>query len=215
MDEKDIDRFTVRGQYGPGKVRGQEVPGYREEEGIPPDSNTPTFFAAKFYVENWRWAGVPFYIRTGKRLPKRITEIAIVFRKPPLRLFRQASGLLEPNILLWTIQPDEKIALRFNLKYPYSDDRIDSASMVLNYQETFKTAPHDPYERLLMDCMKGDLTLFARQDGVEAMWQIVDPIINRWENMALHDFPNYAAGTWGPPEADLLLKREGHRWITQ
>jgi len=214
MDETYIDRFTVRGQYGPGKVKGQEVPGYREEESIPPDSNTPTFFAAKFRIENWRWAGVPFYIRTGKRLPKRITEIAIVFRHPPLRIFGKASDLLEPNILLWTIQPDEKIALRFNIKYPYSDDQIYSTNMVLNYQEVFKITPHDPYERLLIDCVKGDLSLFARQDAVEAMWEIVDPIIARWESVPPREFSNYAAGTWGPPEADALMKQEGRNWIT-
>ncbi len=214
MDERYIDRFTVRGQYGPGQVRGQEVVGYREEEAIPPDSKTPTFFAAEFHIENWRWAGVPFYIRTGKRLAKRITEIAIVFRHPPLKLLGKTPGLLEPNMLLWTIQPDEKIALRFNVKYPYSDDQIYSANMLLNYQEIFKTTYHDPYERLLIDCVKGDLSLFARQDGVEAMWKIVDPIIARWESIPPRDFPNYAAGTWGPPEADLLIKQEGRRWIT-
>jgi glucose-6-phosphate 1-dehydrogenase len=204
----------VRGQYGPGKVKGQEVPGYRDEEGIPPDSNTPTFFAAKFCIENWRWAGVPFYIRTGKRLPKRITEIAIVFSRPPLKIFGKASDFLEPNILLWTIQPDEKIALRFNIKYPYSEDQIYSTSMVLNYQEVFKMTTHDPYERLLIDCVKGDLSLFARQDAVEAMWEIVDPIITRWESIPPREFPNYVAGTWGPPEADAVMKQEGRNWIT-
>jgi glucose-6-phosphate 1-dehydrogenase len=214
MDETYLDRFTVRGQYGPGKVNGQEVPGYREEEGIRPGSNTPTFFAAKFHIENWRWAGVPFYIRTGKRLPKRITEIAIAFKKPPLRLFGEASDHLEPNILLLTIQPDEKISLRFNVKFPYSIHKIYPANMVLNYHETFKTVTHDPYERLLIDCMKGDLTLFARQDGVETMWEVVDPIIARWDRIPPVHFPNYAAGTWGPQEADLLMKREGHYWIT-
>jgi glucose-6-phosphate 1-dehydrogenase len=214
MDETYIDRFTVRGQYGPGKVNGQEVPGYREEEGIPPGSNTPTFFAAKFYIENWRWAGVPFYIRTGKRLPKRITEIAITFKKPPLGLFGQASGQLKPNILLLTIQPDEKISLQLNVKFPYSVHKIYPANMVLNYQETFKTITHDPYERLLIDCMKGDLTLFARQDSVEVMWEIVDPIIDRWEKVPPTHFPNYSAGTWGPPEADLLMERDECYWIT-
>ncbi len=214
IDEKYIDQFTVRGQYGPGEVKGGKVSGYREEKGIPPDSNTPTFFAAKFHIENWRWAGVPFYLRTGKRLSRRITEIAIVFKQPPLKLFRKTCSPLEPNILLLTIQPDEKIALRFNVKYPYSFDQIYSANMVLNYHETFKVAHHDPYERLLIDCMKGDLTLFARQDGIEAMWEIVDPIIDRWENIPPGHFPNYSAGTWGPPEADLLLEQEGRHWVT-
>jgi glucose-6-phosphate 1-dehydrogenase len=214
MDETEIDRLAVRGQYGPGKVNGLDVPGYREEKGIPPGSVTPTFFAAKFHIENWRWAGVPFYIRTGKRLPKRITEIAIAFRKPPLRVFGQASNELEANILLLTIQPDEKISLRFNVKFPYSTHKIYPADMVLNYQETFKTIAHDPYERLLTDCMKGDLTLFARQDSVETMWEIVAPILASWESIPPLHFPNYPAGTWGPPEADLLMRREGRYWIT-
>jgi glucose-6-phosphate 1-dehydrogenase len=214
MDDTSVDRFTVRGQYGPGRVSGRDVSGYREEEGIPAGSKTPTFFAAEFHIENWRWAGVPFYIRTGKRLPRRITEIAIVFRKPPLILFGEASDRMEPNILLLTIQPDEKISLRFNVKYPYTTHNIYPADMVLNYQETFKTITHDPYERLLIDCMKGDLTLFARQDSVETMWEIVDPIIGRWEAIPPLLFPNYPAGAWGPPEADLLLKREGRQWVT-
>jgi len=214
MDEKHIDQFAVRGQYGRGMINGQEVPGYREEENIPPDSYTPTFFAAKFYIENWRWAGVPFFIRTGKRLPKQITEIAIEFKKPPLRLFGKSPDPFEPNILILTIQPDEKIALRFNVRYPYTVSQIYPANMILNYRETFNTASHDPYERLLIDCMKGDLTLFARQDGVEAMWEVVDPIITRWERIPPMHFPNYAAGTWGPPEAGLLMEREGRRWIT-
>jgi glucose-6-phosphate 1-dehydrogenase len=214
MNGAYLDQFTVRGQYGPGEVKGQNVPGYREEEGVRPGSTTPTFFAAKFHIENWRWSGVPFYIRTGKRLPKRITEIAIAFKKPPLRLFGEASDQLEPNILLLTIQPDEKISLRFNVKFPYSIHKIYPANMVLNYQEIFKTVTHDPYERLLIDCMKGDLTLFARQDGVETMWEVVDPIIARWDSIVPDHFPNYAAGTWGPPEADLLMKREGRYWIT-
>jgi glucose-6-phosphate 1-dehydrogenase len=147
-------------------------------------------------------------------LPKRITEIAIEFKKPPLRLFGKTRDPFEPNILILTIQPDEKIALRFNVRYPYTVSKIYSANMILNYRETFKTASHDPYERLLIDCMKGDLTLFARQDGIEAMWEVVDPIIARWEGIAPTHFPNYAAGTWGPPEADLLMEREGRRWIT-
>jgi len=214
MDETDIDRFTVRGQYGPGRVGDQDVPGYRGEEGISPGSTTPTFFAAKFHIENWRWAGVPFYIRTGKRLPRRITEIAVAFKKPPLRLFGDASNQLKENILLLTIQPDEKISMGFNVKFPYSVNKIYPANMVLNYQETFKTISHDPYERLLIDCMKGDLTLFARQDAVEAMWEVVDPIIALWERTPPLHFPNYPAGTWGPPETDLLMKREGRYWIT-
>lgn len=214
MDEEYIDKFTVRGQYGPGKTGSRDVPGYREEPGVSPDSITPTFIAAKFYIDSLRWAGVPFYIRTGKRLPKRITEICIQLKEVPLRLFGRVCDVPEPNILILTIQPDEKILLRFGVKYPYTNNQIYSVNMVFSYFETFKVEPHFPYERLLVDCLKGDLTLFVRQDTVEAMWEIVDPIIARWESSAPSNFPNYAAGTWGPQEAGLLIEQEGRRWIT-
>lgn len=214
VDQEEIDRFMVRGQYGPGKIKDRDLPGYREEPGVSPDSNTPTFFAGKFYIANWRWSGVPFYVRTGKRLPKRITEIAVQFKQPPLKLFGSQGEALEPNILLLTIQPDERISLRFGVKYPYSINQIYPVNMVFSYKDTFKITPHPAYERLLTDCLKGDLTLFVRQDAIEATWTIVDPIIARWEkNPPLH-FPNYPAGTWGPPEASLLMEQEGRRWIT-
>jgi glucose-6-phosphate 1-dehydrogenase len=212
--ENDIDQFTVRGQYGPGKVNGKEVQGYREEEEVAPESNTPTFFAGKFHIANWRWAGVPFYIRTGKRLAKRSTEIAIQFKQPPLRLFGRTCDTLDPNILLLTIQPEEKICLRFGVKYPHSENQIHTVNMVFSYQETFKMKDYHPYERLLIDCMKGDLTLFVREDAIEAMWHIVDPIIARWESIVPDHFPNYEAGTWGPEEANRLLERDGRQWIT-
>ena len=214
MNEEAIDRFTVRGQYGPGTVGGRDACGYREEKGVAPDSTTPTFFAAKFYIANWRWTGVPFYVRTGKRLAKRITEIAIEFKQPPLRLFGRTCDTLESNILLLTLQPDEKIALRFRVKYPYSANQIYNVNIVFGYQDTFKTKFHHPYERLLVDCMKGDLTLFVRQDAIEAMWDIVDPIIARWESLPPPSCPNYPAGSWGPGDADLLLEQEDCCWIT-
>jgi len=214
MSEEMIDRFTVRGQYGPGRIRDQDLRGYRDEEGVPDDSNTSTFFAGKFHIANWRWTGVPFYLRTGKRMAKRITEIAIQFKQPPLRLFGRTCDVLEPNILLLTLQPDEKISLRFGVKYPYSHNQIYTVNMTFGYEETFKTRFHHPYERLLLDCMKGDLTLFVREDEIEAMWGVVDPIIKRWEKTPPCQFPNYAAGTWGPNEAQTLLEREGCQWIT-
>ena len=214
MDEEHIDKYTVRGQYGPGKIGSGDVTGYRGEEHVSPDSMTPTFCAAKVYIDNWRWAGVPFYIRTGKRLAKRVTEICIQLKQVPLRLFGRACDVPEPNILILTIQPDEKIALRFGVKYPYSDNQIYPVNMVFSYRETFQAKPHLPYERLLVDCLKGDLTLFIRQDAVEAMWEAVDPIIARWESVAPPDFPNYPAGTWGPEEARLFIEREGRSWIT-
>jgi len=214
MSDDMIDRFTVRGQYGPGKIDGQDIRGYREEEEISAGSNTPTFFAARFHVANWRWTGVPFYLRTGKRMSKRVTEIAIQFKQPPLRLFGRTCDVLEPNILLLTIQPDERISLRFGVKYPYSPNQIYTVNMAFGYQETFKTKLQHPYDRLLLDCMKGDLTLFVREDEIEAMWDVVDPIISRWERVPPLQFPNYAAGTWGPQEAHKLLNQEGRQWIT-
>ncbi len=214
MDEESIEKVIVRGQYGPGKINNQGVPGYREENGVPSNSNTPTFFAAKLDIANWRWMGVPFYVRTGKRMSKRITEVAIEFKQPPLRLFGTAREALEPNILLLTIQPDEKISLRFGVKYPYSADQVYPVNMVFSYKDVFQTTSHPAYERLIADCMKGDLTLFVRQDAIETTWKIVDPIIAHWEKLPPSNFPNYPAGTWGPPEASLLLEKEGRQWIT-
>ena len=215
MDDKFIDKYVVRGQYGPGKIRGKDVPGYRSEEDVSKDSITPTFFAAKFFVDNWRWAGVPFYVRAGKRLNKRITEISLQLKSVPLRLFGRTCDVpQEANILTLSIQPDERISLRFGVKYPYGRDKIYPVNMVFNYHTTFKLKQHPVYEQLLLDCMKGDLTPFVRQDAVESAWETVDPIIARWENMPPKNFPNYAAGTWGPREADVLIKREGRRWIT-
>ena len=200
VDEEYIDRFVVRGQYGPGKISGGIVPGYREEKGVAPDSNTQTFFAARFHVANWRWAGVPFYVRTGKRMAKRITEIAVEFKQPPLRLFGRTCDVLEPNVLVLTIQPEEKISLRFGVKYPDAANQIYSVHMDFSYQETFGTTVHPAYERLIIDCMKGDLTLFVREDQIEAMWEVVDPIIARWEKNAAHEIselPGRKLGTGG------------------
>jgi glucose-6-phosphate 1-dehydrogenase len=214
MDDEYIDRFTVRGQYGPGSVKGVDVQGYRSEKGVSPDSVTPTFFAGKFYIANWRWAGVPFYVRTGKRLARRVTEIWIQFKQPPLRLFGRTCDALEPNALALTIQPEEKISIRFGVKYPHMMDRVYPVTMVFGYQDAFKTKNHPAYERLLIDCMRGDLTLFARQDGIEATWETLDPLIARWESVKPADLPNYSAGSWGPVEAELLPQSEGRRWLT-
>ena len=214
LREEKVDRFTVIGQYGPGKINGKEVPGYRQEKGISPDSKTATFFAGAFYIANWRWAGVPFYVRTGKRMARRVTEIAIQFDQPPLRLFGRTCDVLEPNILLLTIQPEEKISLRFGVKVPRMANQIYPIDMKFSYQETFQTPPSPAYERLVLDCLKGDLTLFVRQDQIEAMWEAVDPIISCWESQPPKNFPSYAAGTWGPAEASRLLEKEGRNWIT-
>jgi glucose-6-phosphate 1-dehydrogenase len=213
MDEGYIDHFTVQGQYGTGKINGEDVPGYREEKEIAPDSNTPTFFAAKLFFDNWRWADVPFYIRTGKRLTKRVTEISVQFKQPPLKLLGSACDVLEPNRLILGIQPQEEISLLLSVKYPGVGNQPHAVTMDFNYETSFHVGRHHAYERLLIDCLKGDLTLFARQDGVEAMWSIVDPIIHRWEAVP-PDLPNYAAGSWGPREADALIGREGRTWRT-
>jgi len=212
MDEGYIKGSTVIGQYGPGEVQGEQVRGYREEEGVSPGSTTPTFFAGKFFVDNWRWADVPFYLRTGKRLAKRVTEISIHFKQPPLRLFSSSCEFIEPNMLVLGIQPDEEISLRFGVKYPSSLSQIYPVTMDFNYKKAFKRGTHPPYERLLIDCMRGDQTLFARQDGVEAMWSVVDPIIKTWEKIDIKDLPHYPAGTWGPPEAEELIVGDGRQW---
>jgi len=211
MDEKYIENYMIRGQYGPGKIKNHSIAGYRQEEYVSPESNTPTFFFGKFYIDNWRWANVPFYVRTGKRLPKTLTEIYIQFKFPPLQLLGQGAQKMEPNAIRIGIQPDEEIALHLNVKQPGINNQLGWVQMLFNYEETFKKKQPPAYERLIMDCIKGDLTLFARQDGVEAMWSIVDPIIQWWESHPPKDFPNYPAGTWGPPEAALLLEREGQK----
>ena len=214
MNEEYIDKFTVRGQYDAGRINGQDVAGYRNEKNISPDSNTPTFFAGKVYIDNWRWAGVPFYLRTGKRLKKRLTEISIHFRQPPLRLFSSKCGIREPNLLVLGVQPHEEIVLHIGVKHPGTGNQLYPVNMDFNYERDLHGHVHFPlpYERLLLDCMKGDRTLFARQDGVEAMWSVVDPIIERWENTRAPEFPDYPAGTWGPGKANELIESEGRCW---
>jgi glucose-6-phosphate 1-dehydrogenase len=212
-DADYIDRFVVLGQYGEGSVEGKKVMGYRQEPNVSPQSNVPTFFAGKFYIDNPRWAGVPFYLRAGKRLPKTVTEICIQFKRLPLRLFGRTCDVLEPNVLFLTIQPDEGISLRFHVKYPYTANQLYPARMDFGYRQTFKTVAHLPYERLLVDVMKGDLTLFVREDTIEEMWSIIDPINERWEGLPF-EVPTYAGGAWGPAEADVLLKKEGRKWLT-
>jgi glucose-6-phosphate 1-dehydrogenase len=205
----------VRGQYGPGTKEGAPIASYRAEPNVSSFSTAATFFAGKFYIDNLRWAGVPFFLRTGKRMPAQVTEICIELKRLPLRLFGRTCDALEPNILILTIQPEEKITLRFGVKYPYSNNQIYFVNMVFNYREAFKVHLHSAYERLLIDLMKGDITLFVREDTIEAMWAVVDPIIKRWEEKAPETFPNYEAGTWGPLEAQQLIEQEGRTWITR
>jgi glucose-6-phosphate 1-dehydrogenase len=205
--------YLVRGQYGPGTLNGHAVPGYREEPDVAPDSGTATYAVARFMVDNWRWQDVPFYLRSGKRMPRRATEIAIQFRQPPHLMFPlPPAGQLEPNVLAIRVQPDEGISLRFEVKVPGVDVRMVSVDMDFGYHEAFGEAGHEAYETLLLDCMLGDATLFTRSDEVEAAWSVVDPIIEHWERKRPDHFPNYAAGSWGPEVADQFIAGMGAKW---
>jgi glucose-6-phosphate 1-dehydrogenase len=214
MNSDYIDRYMVRGQYGGGNIGGTTVEGYREEGKVSLSSVIPTFFAGKFYVDNLRWATVPFYVRAGKRLRRHVTEICLQFKPLPLRLFGRTCDVMEPNVLILTVQPDERISIRFGVKNPFSENQISAVNMEFCYRGAFPQSHYSAYERLLIDCMKGDLTLFVREDMVDAMWEVVDPIIERWEGLPPGDFPNYEAGSWGPAAADRLIEEDGHSWLT-
>jgi len=207
---------TVRGQYGPGLVDGKAVVGYRQEDRVHPRSQTETYAALRLEIENWRWAGVPFYIRAGKRLAKRVTEITIQFKQPPLRLFKDGDGIgpegIKANVISMRIQPDEGIALRFAAKVPGPNMSMSSVNMNFSYADAFGASSANGYERLLLDAMLGDGTLFAHRDGVEATWALMTPILNAWAKEPQKDFPNYAAGTWGPAASDAMLKSDGRKW---
>ena len=203
---------VVRGQYGPGWVAATQVPGYREEQDVDGSSETETFVAARLTIDDWRWSGVPFYVRTGKRLPKRSTEIAIQFREVPHRLFRAAATDPDPNLLAIRIQPDEGIMLRFGAKVPGLGLNVRSVTMDFTYGSAFNVDSPDAYETLILDALQGDASLFTRADEVEEAWSIVDPIIDLWAGEPAPDFPDYEAGTWGPAGADEMIARDGKRW---
>jgi glucose-6-phosphate 1-dehydrogenase len=206
---------VVRGQYGPGKTDGAQVKGYRQEDRVDPNSSTETYAALKLGIENWRWAGVPFYLRAGKRLAKRATEITIQFKQPPQLLFKNQSGPckeLQPNLITMRIQPDEGISLRFGAKVPSPNMEVCPVNMNFSYADAFGKSSANGYERLLLDAMLGDATLFAHRDGVEATWSLLTPILEYWASTKPRDLPNYAAGTWGPKSADELLARDGRTW---
>jgi len=204
---------TVRGQYGPGKVDGQVVPGYTQEEGVAPDSSTETYLAMKLCIENWRWAGVPFYIRSGKRMPKRVTEIAIQFKMPPLLLFSEVTAqAIEPNWLVLNIQPDEGISLRFGAKMPGGGENVQPVIMNFSYGSSFKVPAPDAYERLILDAMLGESTLFTRSDEVEAQWTLTTPVIEQWDGGSGSFIEQYRAGTWGPKEADDFMAADNRAW---
>jgi len=208
----DVARDVVRGQYGRGWVAATEVPGYRDEPDVDPLSETETFVAARFHVDDWRWSGVPFYLRVGKRLPKRGTEIAIRFREVPHRLFRDASVDPEPNLLAIRIQPDEGILLRFGAKVPGLGLDVRAVNMDFTYGSSFTVDPPEAYETLILDALLGDASLFTRADEVEEAWRVVDPIIDAWAEAKAPAFPDYPAGSWGPPAADTLIEADGRRW---
>jgi len=215
ISPEDVLTRAVRGQYGEGVAgeSAEHVAAYRAEPFVDPHSNTETFVGLKLTVDNWRWADVPFYIRTGKRLAKRVTEIAIQFRRAPFVLFRDTEvEKLTPNLLVMHIQPDEGISLRFGAKIPGAHVRVGSVNMDFHYTDYFGADPSTGYERLLYDCMIGDATLFQRSDMVEAGWSVVEPVLDVWRALPARTFPNYAAGTWGPKEADDLMKRDGRHW---
>ncbi len=210
--ERVLDQ-AVRGQYAEGFIAGKRVPAYRNEPQVAPDSQTPTYVAMALHIDDWRWAGVPFYIRTGKRLTERVTQIVIRFRRPPFVLFRKTSvEKIPPNELVINIQPDEGISLSFEAKVPGPVVRLGAVNMDFQYSDYFGTTPSTGYETLIYDCMVGDPTLFQRADMVEAAWTVVQPILDVWKALPPRDFPNYAAGTWGPKQADEILEREGREW---
>ena len=211
MTADEIRQNAVPGQYGPGHVGGQDLPGFRQEPGVEPKAQTNTFAAVTFFVDNWRWAGIPFYVRTGKRLPKRVTEIGIEFNRAPLQIFGQAAGDLAPTLLILRIQPEEGISLKFVSKRPGQGMHLRPVSMDFNYGSSFGERSPSAYETLLLDAIQGDATLYTRQDMVEASWNVVEPIQNVWRETNF-GFPNYPAGSWGPEAADEMLARRGHVW---
>ncbi len=214
MPPEDVLQRTVRGQYGEGMLGDARVPAYRDEPNVKPASNTETYGAVQLFVENWRWAGVPFYLRSGKRLPRRCTEIVIQFKRAPLHLFANTPlDYIGPNRLRITVQPEEGIALEIKAKVPGPAIDLKGVKLAFSYRDFGDMPPSTGYETLLYDCMIGDSTLFHRADMVEAAWAIATPILDVWRSIPARDFPNYAAGSWGPPAADELIQKDARRWI--
>jgi glucose-6-phosphate 1-dehydrogenase len=200
-----VGSMTARGQYGPGVIDGKPVRGYRQEEDVAPDSNTETFAATKLYVENWRWAGVPFFLRSGKRLPRKVSEIAVTFKPIPHRFYGDSTDRIEPNVLVIKIEPDEGVSMRFEAKVPGPKEHVRSVYMDFSYGTGFGVQSPPAYERLIGDAIVGDQTLFTRWDAVERAWEIVTPILEVWQNTKDFSFPNYAAGSQGPESATSLF----------
>lgn len=212
---QQVLQYAVRGQYGPGEVNSVAVPGYRSEKNVAPQSNTETFVALKLLIDNWRWLDVPFYVRTGKCLARRTTEVVIQFNSPPSTLFRDtAQKKLSPNLLRIHIQPQEGISLSFGAKIPGPTMQLGDVDMNFNYNDYFGVKYQTGYETLLYECMNGEHTLFARANMVESGWAIVQPMLDVWGALTPREFPNYDAGTWGPEDADALLRVDGRKWLT-
>jgi len=215
LTPETVPLCAVRGQYGPGKPGGVDVPGYRQEEGVDPHSQTETFAALKLHVDNWRWQDVPFYLRTGKRLESRISQIIIAFRPVPHQMFPlTAAETIEPNRMVINIQPEEEIILRFQAKEPGTGMYLRTASMDFRYQDEFQTPSPEAYETLLYDVMIGDGTLFMRDDQEHAAWKVVTPILEVWENTPAFSMPNYSAGSWGPTASNTMLAHDGRNWFS-
>jgi glucose-6-phosphate 1-dehydrogenase len=208
----DVSSMAVRAQYGPGVSGGEPVPGYREEEGVAPDSRTETYAALRLHVSNWRWSGVPFYLRTGKRLARKVTEIAVTLKPVPHLAFQSAGSIgVQPNQVILTVQPDEGVSVSLGAKIPGSRMRIRPVNMEFRYGTSFLSESPEAYERLILDAMRGDATLFTRNDEIEALWGIIDPVLTAWHEDTTSDVPQYPAGSAGPAEGDALLDH-GRRW---
>jgi glucose-6-phosphate 1-dehydrogenase len=215
ITDKDAEKYTVRAQYGPGRVKGEDVPGYRREPGVKPDSTIETYVALKLFVENWRWSGVPFYLRTGKGLAKRASEIAVFFKPTPQILFNvNPEAPLEPNILVMKIQPEEGLTLRIICKVPGTKAKTNPVELHFQYGEAFAAPSPEAYERLLLDVMAGDPSLFMRRDAVEASWAWITGILEAWKTYGTKWLPEYPVGSWGPVEANRLIESDGRRWRT-
>jgi len=211
---EEVHLVAVRGQYKRGEIEGDPVPGYREEPGVAPDSVTETFAALKLFVENWRWQGVPFYLRTGKRLHAKASEVTIMFRPAPHQMFPSAAvESWQPNRMVIRIQPEEGIVTRIQVKQPGTRVLLGPAEMQFRYREAFKTEPPEAYETLLLDVIRADATLFMRADQVESAWAVISPVLEVWDSVPPASFPDYAAGSFGPESADLLIAKSGHSWV--
>ncbi|WP_266205914.1 glucose-6-phosphate dehydrogenase [Pontibacter kalidii] len=214
LSREEVGKYAVRGQYGPGWMKGRQVPGYRQEAGVDPNSTVETYAAIKFYLDNWRWQGVPFYLRTGKRMQEKTTSITVQFRSVPHLTFPSAmSENILPNRLIINIQPQMDIRLRFIAKKPGLDMALTPAEMVFDFNAySHQSQSPEAYETLLLDAMQGDATLFMRSDQVEVAWDVITPILETWESRPSLEFPNYPAGMWGPENAEALIARKGHTW---